>query len=506
MTLGYTNKKVNVLAYGAVGDGVANDATAIQAAITMAETYGGTVFIPNGIYNVGTASFSFDSRKTSIEGDSGTVLRWTGAPTAGYAIRITAPGYTYTTRYLGQREAISKLKLLGGGQTSQFAGTGVLFYGAPGAPLSQISATHITVQGFAKVVEYTDHVYKITLDEFYTQWGTVETPNTTVDFGETMVIQNSFFADFSGGQAAFRKGEWKLINTSFNNCVIRVTNDAVVDMNGMHPENPGASNGNNPYIWMDMEASVIMRGVHVIHNTPSGGARTVPLIQNDVTSVANGLVLIGCIFYCQANTTYNTAPTYNHHMFVSGTGKIRALGCLYKSWTNAQYISLGYGAQVLRNGNFETGTIAGWTATSSGGGTHTAISQAITKKTGTYALDMYSTWASTTGYSTVYQEFKVSPNDIVVGGSWFRADFSAAGASSMFATYLRFYDDSNAELQTDGYTSRTTTDADFVYKRYGAVAPAGATKCRVMFDLRIQTSGSARVYVDDVLINIIGGR
>lgn len=42
----------NVLDYGAVGDGVADDTVSIQAAVNAATTFGGTVFLPKGFYRV----------------------------------------------------------------------------------------------------------------------------------------------------------------------------------------------------------------------------------------------------------------------------------------------------------------------------------------------------------------------------------------------------------------------------------------------------------------------
>jgi len=44
----------NVLDYGAVGDGVADDAPAIQAAIDAAQTATGSVYLPTGAYKIGT--------------------------------------------------------------------------------------------------------------------------------------------------------------------------------------------------------------------------------------------------------------------------------------------------------------------------------------------------------------------------------------------------------------------------------------------------------------------
>lgn len=45
----------NVKAYGALGDNSTNDTTAIQAAITAAQTAGGTVYLPQGIYRISAA-------------------------------------------------------------------------------------------------------------------------------------------------------------------------------------------------------------------------------------------------------------------------------------------------------------------------------------------------------------------------------------------------------------------------------------------------------------------
>ena len=50
-----TGAVVNVLDFGAVGDGVADDTQAIQDAIDSLPTGGGTVFIPGGLYLIDPA-------------------------------------------------------------------------------------------------------------------------------------------------------------------------------------------------------------------------------------------------------------------------------------------------------------------------------------------------------------------------------------------------------------------------------------------------------------------
>jgi hypothetical protein len=70
----------NVLDYGAAGDGVANDAAAIQAAINAATAAGGgVVFIPQGTYNCGSIVVIIEPNVTIRgEGYNSTILQWTG--------------------------------------------------------------------------------------------------------------------------------------------------------------------------------------------------------------------------------------------------------------------------------------------------------------------------------------------------------------------------------------------------------------------------------------------
>ena len=60
-----TSYDFNVKTYGAVGDGVTDDTAAIQAAIDACfEAGGGTVFIPNGVYNLATIQVHDDGTYT----------------------------------------------------------------------------------------------------------------------------------------------------------------------------------------------------------------------------------------------------------------------------------------------------------------------------------------------------------------------------------------------------------------------------------------------------------
>ena len=92
-----TGSPVNVLDYGAVGDGVADDTAALQAAIDYAGSIHGTVIIPPGLYKT-TATLYIDKKNTIIHGD-GNPSRTAGA-SRGLAGDITQGSviqYTGTT-------------------------------------------------------------------------------------------------------------------------------------------------------------------------------------------------------------------------------------------------------------------------------------------------------------------------------------------------------------------------------------------------------------------------
>ena len=88
---------IDVREHGAVGDGVTDDAAAIQAAIDAVGSNGGTVFFPAAIYSIETQIILDDVDCVNLKGQSnkiitpteGTVLMWNGAG-GGTMFRIHA--------------------------------------------------------------------------------------------------------------------------------------------------------------------------------------------------------------------------------------------------------------------------------------------------------------------------------------------------------------------------------------------------------------------------------
>lgn len=79
----------NVIAYGATGGGVVDDAASIQAAIDACiDAGGGTVYFPPGIFRCIAALNAKNSGKVQFVGDSPatSIIRWTDAATKGLSI------------------------------------------------------------------------------------------------------------------------------------------------------------------------------------------------------------------------------------------------------------------------------------------------------------------------------------------------------------------------------------------------------------------------------------
>lgn len=86
-------ESVSVKDFGAVGDGVADDTAAIQAAITAAS--GKTLYVPYGTYKV-TGDTLFAAASVSIVGDPGAIFKLASSLNSDYIINLTSAGDDFT--------------------------------------------------------------------------------------------------------------------------------------------------------------------------------------------------------------------------------------------------------------------------------------------------------------------------------------------------------------------------------------------------------------------------
>ena len=74
---------VNVLDYGAIGDGVADDTAAIQAALAT----GNSIYFPKGTYNVSDQIEPESDTNWIANNDA--ILKWTSVDCIIYAFQVT---------------------------------------------------------------------------------------------------------------------------------------------------------------------------------------------------------------------------------------------------------------------------------------------------------------------------------------------------------------------------------------------------------------------------------
>ena len=95
---------VSVRDFGAVGDGVANDTVAIQAAINAVGSSGGTVYFPAGTYLISGIEMLYQGQRLVGDGKYRTVLKMSpsavyGIKSKAFGVRADATPATYTLAY-----------------------------------------------------------------------------------------------------------------------------------------------------------------------------------------------------------------------------------------------------------------------------------------------------------------------------------------------------------------------------------------------------------------------
>ena len=132
---------VSVIDFGAVGDGVTDDTSAIQTALT--QSAGKTVFFPAGTYNI--SNIVFVDSNTMIYG-YGATLFCTSASDVGTGLYITDATYLVGV----ENVSVHGLKINGNRASRTPPGTGALFYVSSGKnhTLVDCVAVNSTIDGF----------------------------------------------------------------------------------------------------------------------------------------------------------------------------------------------------------------------------------------------------------------------------------------------------------------------------------------------------------------------
>ncbi len=484
----------------------------LQEAIDAATVLGVPVYLKERTYNLGTGSITIDATKTSLVGDNA-ILSWAGAPISGYGVKVHGNGLSYSGRHNLHRNVINGVRILGGGDANNtYAASAILLEGTATDRLNLIKLSGIYIQGFDYTIEFTDNVWRVTCEDISTVWGDIKTPSVVSDFGENMIFDKCMFADNSDGESVFYHGGWNFISCSIDNVCITARNDSIVTFISPHFENPNSSNQTYRYIRCLDNAIVNISGMNLVHNTPSSGARTEPLFENNSSN--GGIFITGSrLGNFSKNTNYDTITNYNHQLLQSGSGHISANQSMFTSFDNYNYVLLGTAANVIQNGDFESG-VDGWVKgnTYDGIANATMTADTLVSKTGTQSLRLESIFTSVnSGKTYVYtpiecRKIPVNAGDIVLCSFWRKTDFDNGTGKATYS--LRFYNEVGEVVDDRQYSSLTVT-TDWQNKQLASYTnddqrvPAGACYVVLHCELGV-SSGTVNMYLDEVIVNIIG--
>lgn len=155
----YTNTPINVKDFGAVGDGVTDDAAAIQSALNSI-TAKGVVRIPYGVYKV-NSPLTLNVSKVRIVGDNAK-LDFTGIGTTNTAINITGTGGGVGAPYYQAFGGIESLEIAGPGPSGSSRGLYLNTAAEPGTSHSRYA--NLVVYGFNKGIEIGNNAYLYNFD------------------------------------------------------------------------------------------------------------------------------------------------------------------------------------------------------------------------------------------------------------------------------------------------------------------------------------------------------
>jgi len=153
----------NVKAQGAVGNGVANDTSAINSTIALANAAGGVVYFPKGTYAIGSALTPIQSGVV-IKGDGkgSTTIK----PTAGFladVISTPIPAAAGTVGYVQNFVGVEGITIDGSNMTGTTAGqgNGIHFYGVRYSFIKDCNITAVPNWGILLDGDITNFSYSI---------------------------------------------------------------------------------------------------------------------------------------------------------------------------------------------------------------------------------------------------------------------------------------------------------------------------------------------------------
>ncbi|HBU52211.1 hypothetical protein [Alteromonas australica] len=493
---------------GAKGDGTTNDADAIQAANSLISDLVIGLKFSSKDYFVGTSSFIIDALRGFWHGETQSRIIFSGAPSAGYGVQLVgAPVYESNDRMV--KSALKNISIVGGAKNSEYDADAIQLSGGTAATrISCCSLDWVSVQGFKRTFRFNDHCWKVSVNNCRTIGGYIETPSSTVDFGECMVLRDCFFADSSGQFSNFRKGEWRCFGTSFDNQPFATWSDTIFSMNQCHIENPNNQSTSVNFVESNSLSKIMIRDSWITTNNRA--LIKPPLTSNAPDTTTGGIFL--------DNVTWNMNGDYDpqgngyaHNYIIGGTGRSGVKGMHWLGFqTYWPHFTSPWANQIL-NGDFETGDAEGWTVriidTSGGTNASSSITATTTDPySGTYCGQLSATYGGGGGVQggELYQALSCKPNDLVVFGLYIKNDWDASNDVGLFQILVYFYDAAGNQISDESVSRLEGLQSSWTYRSSSIIAPRSACRVEVVVQAlaSVDTPTTINAWVDEFHVEV----
>ncbi len=327
----------NVKAYGAVGDGSADDTTAVLAAISAAASdSAGVVYFPCGVYHITSILIN---KRVVLQG-AGECTRLLYTPSTGTAFTFNFPG----TLTFGS--GLRDLVLSGTNRSNPTIG--IMLGGNNGA--TGFLGDSIKIQGFGIGIQYGDQTWLTKFDHsiIVNNGKNLFYPNGLFNSGENLMFRDTTFANTNGTSSAtcvdLQGGLASGIfdGGSFDSCRVNIGASAFsIVLSNNHFENPGGSLS-GPYI-VSTGANVSLVnpnfyletydvGVDSMVSASSGKIKMsgATIIVNNVTPLPYLVSLSGTAELFESGTMQRTGIT--NLVNNTGTGRVTSQGATFASF------------------------------------------------------------------------------------------------------------------------------------------------------------------------------
>lgn len=479
---------VNVKDYGAVGDGVADDTVAIQAALDYAATLGSaTVYFPPATSYKLNSGISIDT-STTIVNFNGNKLDFSGM-SSGNAITITRSnpdGNIQNT--LNHVHTVSNGFLVGAGVSN--TNICAFYFNDAGNFISGGIVSYMGVVNFGKDVYFGDGAFCIEFHHcnFTQTTGTpttysINVPSGTSNSGERL----SFIGCMWNNRDLVLLHNNVNANTFFVNCSFDYSNTRVMTINGgavfITASHIEQSSDADTWFWVgsNANAKLSLSQCDVINQQAS--PKTYAYFYSDAVCTSHGVTVNDC----------RMSGVNKPAILVSGTGRTVVANGKFDTVFGNPPISTHQ--NLLAYPGFENANYtAEWTLTSG------AIRSNAQARTGSWSLSLPASSGVTPVASTT---FPCLSTQSVSGEFWYIVSNITGSSGTLYGT-IAYVDKGGNNLfggQIFAITADVATWTRIPFTTQ-VITPPGTAAIKLVVTLFGVASGTPTAYLDDFILNV----